>query len=210
MLMTIAAGLVAGIALAVFYGMSGTGSNTAPASCAATKETLASLKPLAKGELAALVISDEPRPLPDLAFLDGEGKPKKLSDFKGRTVALNIWATWCVPCREEMPAFDRLQVEMKERPFDVVAVSIDSGGPEKPRAFLREIGVTHLPLYTDAKSEVFRSLKSIGRALGLPTTLLIDDAGCEIGYLPGPADWGSKDAIDLIRAAAPLRSAAAK
>ncbi|GGE51180.1 thiol:disulfide interchange protein TlpA [Agaricicola taiwanensis] len=203
MLLAATAGLVAGTALAVFYGISGVAGNKDTAACTASRESLAKLQPLVKGEIAALVISDEPRPLPDLAFLDGEGQPKKLSDFRGRMVALNLWATWCAPCREEMPAFDKLQGEMQDRPFDVVAVSIDSGGPEKPMAFLKEIGVTHLPLYTDAKSEVFRSLKSIGRAMGLPTTLLIDEAGCEIGYLPGPADWASDDAKGLIEAALP-------
>jgi thiol-disulfide isomerase/thioredoxin len=203
MLLAMAAGLAAGVALAVFYGMPGGTSNTAAASCAATPERLAKLKPLAKGEMAGLVIADTPRPLPDLAFLDGEGQPKTLAEFGGRVVALNLWATWCVPCREEMPAFDQLQGALKDRPFDVVAISIDSGGPEKPKAFLEEIGVTHLPLYTDAKSPVFRSLKGIGRALGLPTTLLIDEAGCEIGYLPGPADWASDEARGLIEAALP-------
>lgn len=197
------AGLAAGVAVAAFYGIEGGTRNNEVAACATSPERLAALSALAKGEIAAMVVAETPRPLPDLAFLDGEGELKKLSDFRGRVVALNLWATWCVPCREEMPAFDRLQAELGGEGFDVVAISIDSGDAAKPRAFLAEIGVSHLPLYTDAKSEAFRALKSVGRAAGLPTTLLIDAAGCEIGYLPGPADWASEDAKSFVRAALP-------
>jgi thiol-disulfide isomerase/thioredoxin len=202
MLIAVAAGLAAGIAAAGFYGIGGGARNQAVAACAATPEKLALLKPLAKGEVAAMVLGETPRPLPDLSFTAADGAQKKLSDFKGRTVVFNIWATWCVPCREEMPALDRLQGSLGGERLEVVAVSIDSGGDDKPRSFYRDNGIANLELYTDPSSQTFRGLKAVGRAVGLPTTLLIDEAGCEIGYLPGPADWGSEDAKALVSAAA--------
>jgi thiol-disulfide isomerase/thioredoxin len=153
-----------------------------------------------KGEIAGLVLAEAPRPLPELIFRGADGSEKKLSDFKGRAVVFNLWATWCVPCREEMPALDRLQGELGADTASVVAVSIDTGDDAKPKAFYRDNSITNLALYTDPSSLTFRTLKGLGRALGLPTTLLIDEAGCEIGYLPGPADWASDDAKALVRA----------
>ncbi len=124
-----------------------------------------------------------------------------LADFKGRTVLLNLWATWCVPCRREMPTLDALEGELGGKEFQVVAVNIDTRNPDKPKKFLKDIGVKHLAFYADPSAKAFQDLKSIGRAFGMPTTLLVDPHGCEIGAIAGPAEWASKDAVALIKAA---------
>ena len=132
---------------------------------------------------------------------DAAGKKLSLADFRGRTVLLNLWATWCVPCRKEMPTLDALQGELGGPRFEVVAVNIDTRDPDKPKEFLKQIGVQKLAYYADPSAKAFQDLKSIGRAFGMPTTLLVDPHGCEIGTIAGPAEWASKDAIKLIEAA---------
>jgi thiol-disulfide isomerase/thioredoxin len=106
-----------------------------------------------------------------------------------------------VPCREEMPSLDRLQAKLGGDDFEVVAVDIDTTRLERRRAFLKEAGVSSLGFYADPKAEVFQVLKKAGKVVGLPTTLLIDGQGCELGVMPGPADWASEDAMRLISAA---------
>lgn len=159
------------------------------------------LAPLARGEVAAVKMAKNPLKVPDLAFHDVAGKPVTLADFKGRTVLLNLWATWCVPCRTEMPSLDALEQKLGGPDFQVVAVNIDTRDPEKPKAFLKEIGVKHLAYFADGNAKTFQELKAIGRAFGMPTTLLVDPAGCEIGSIAGPAEWASEDAVKLIKAA---------
>ena len=165
------------------------------------------LAPLAQGEVAALTMATTPMKLPDLAFTDADGNSKKLSDWRGRTVLLNLWATWCVPCRKEMPALDRLQAKLGGPDFEVVAVNIDTRDPDKPRNFLKDANLTRLGFFNDPKAKVFQDLKAIGRALGMPTSVLVDGQGCEIATIAGPADWASNDAVKLISAA--LKPAAA-
>ena len=87
---------------------------------------------------------------------------------------VNLWATWCVPCRKEMPALDALQAELGGDKFDVVAINIDTRDPEKPLAFLKDAGVTHLAYYADQSAKVFQELKLAGKAFGMPTTLIVD------------------------------------
>jgi thiol-disulfide isomerase/thioredoxin len=159
------------------------------------------LEPLAHGEVAALTMATTPFKLPDLAFDDAEGKPKKLSDWRGRTVLVNLWATWCVPCRREMPALDALQAKLGGPNFEVVAVNIDTRDPGKPKNFLKDANLTRLSYFTDQKAKVFQDLKSVGRALGMPTSVLVDGQGCEIATIAGPAEWASDDAVKLISAA---------
>ena len=113
----------------------------------------------------------------------------------------NLWATWCVPCRKEMPALDELQAKLGGADFEVVAVNIDTRDPEKPRAWLKEVGIERLAYYADPAAKVFQELKQAGKAWGMPTTILVDGAGCEIGTLAGPAEWASEDAIKLVSAA---------
>ncbi|WP_022719568.1 TlpA disulfide reductase family protein [Rhodopseudomonas sp. B29] len=159
------------------------------------------LKPLMKGEVAALTPAASPLKLPDLVFDDASGQPKKLSDFRGRTLLVNLWATWCVPCRKEMPALDNLQASLGSPNFEVVAINIDTRDPGKPKQFLEDGKLTHLAVFNDASAKVFQELKSIGRALGMPTSLLVDSNGCEIATINGPAEWDSADATALIKAA---------
>ncbi|WP_375412687.1 TlpA family protein disulfide reductase [uncultured Bradyrhizobium sp.] len=190
------------IGFAGVYGITGLKrAALADAPCASAVELSKKIAPLAKGEVAALAMATKPLQMPDLTFTDGNGQPKKLSDWKGRTVLLNLWATWCVPCRKEMPALDNLQGKLGGEKFAVVAVNIDTRNPEKPKAFLQDGNLTRLGYYTDSKAKVFQDLKSIGLALGMPTSVLIDGQGCEIGNIAGPAEWDSEDALKLINAA---------
>ena len=189
------------IGLAATYGLSGfrtTGGDPGCRSAVATAERIA---PLAHGEVAALTMASKPLKLPDLAFEDADGAPKKLSDWRGKTVLVNLWATWCVPCRREMPALDSLQEKLKGPNFEVVAINIDTRDPEKPRKFLEDAKLTRLGYFNDQKAKVFQDLKGIGRALGMPTSVLVDGQGCEIGTIAGPAEWNSDDAVKLIEAA---------
>jgi thiol-disulfide isomerase/thioredoxin len=152
---------------------------------------------LNKGAMAALLVKPKPLDLPAFTFAGGDGKPKSLADFSGKVVLLNIWATWCLPCREEMPALDRLETKLGGKDFAVVAVNIDKGGPDKAASFLKETAATHLALYTDPTGKLFSTLKTVG----MPTTLIIDRNGKEIARLVGPADWASPEAVAVIEAA---------
>lgn len=169
--------------------------------CAAAVTLSKKIAPLARGEVAALTMASAPLQLPDLNFEDGDGRLRKLSEWRGHTVLLNLWATWCVPCRKEMPALDRLQAKLGGKDFQVVAINIDTRDPDKPKNFLKDAKLTRLDFYADGKAKVFQDLKSIGRALGMPTSVLVDAQGCEIGTIAGPAEWDSEDAVKLITAA---------
>jgi len=198
----VAAVLVGGIAGFIgIHGLSGLKGAGGDPTCRAAVDTAKRIAPLAHGEVAALTMASQPLKLPDLAFEDGDGKPKKLSDWQGKTVLVNLWATWCVPCRKEMPALERLQTELQGPNFEVVAINIDTRDPEKPRNFLKEANLTRIGNYNDQKAKVFQDLKSIGRALGMPTSVLVDAQGCEIANIAGPAEWASDDAVKLIKAA---------
>ncbi len=190
------------IGFAGVYGIGGLKRSAAgdPA-CRGAVDLARRLAPLAQGEVAALTMATAPLRLPDLAFEDAEGRPKKLSDWRGRTVLVNLWATWCVPCRKEMPALESLQTRLGGPNFEVVAVNIDTRDPEKPKNFWKEVNLTRLGYFSDPKAKVFQDLKAIGRALGMPTSVLVDGEGCEIATIAGPAEWDSEDAIKLITAA---------
>src|SRR3954470_1151157 len=190
------------IGFAGIYGIGGLKRNASgDAACRPAVELARKLAPLAHGEVAALTMATAPLRLPDLVFEDADGKPKKLSDWRGRTVLVNLWATWCVPCRKEMPALDQLQTKLGGKDFEVVAVNIDTRDAEKPKNFLKDANLTRLGYYSDQKAKVFQDLKNIGRALGMPTSVLVDGQGCEIANIAGPAEWASDDAIKLIKAA---------
>ncbi len=138
---------------------------------------------------------DPPRPLPELRFVDGEGRPLTLADFRGKVILLNIWATWCIPCLREMPTLDRLQAKLGGPRFEVVVLSIDIGGIPVVEKFYRALKLDSLGIYVDKTLRVKRDLGIVG----IPTTLLIDRQGREIGRLAGPAEWDSKEAIKAIR-----------
>ena len=190
------------IGFAAVYGFGGLRRNAGgdPA-CRPAVDLAQKLAPLAHGEVAGLTMATAPLRLPDLAFEDADGKPRKLSDWRGRIVLVNLWATWCVPCRKEMPALEGLQAKLGGPNFEVVAVNIDTRDPEKPKNFLKEANLTRLGYFSDENVKVFQDLKAIGRALGMPTSVLVDPQGCEIATIAGPADWDSDDAIKLIKAA---------
>ncbi len=151
--------------------------------------------PLNTGEMSNFVFKSAPEPLDDVAFVDGEEKPMTLADFKGRVVLLNLWATWCAPCRKEMPGLDRLQAEMGSDQFEVVALSVDRAGVAASQKFLDQIKVTSLKTYVDATAKVSKPL----RVVGMPTTILIDREGREVGRLIGPAEWDTEEAKRLIK-----------
>lgn len=140
------------------------------------------------------VLYAQARELDAVAFKDGEGRSRNLADFAGRFVLLNIWATWCGPCREEMPTLNDLQARLGSKDFEVVALSIDRAGPEPVRAFFAELNLSSLRLYID---ETGVSARAAG-VIGLPTTLLIDRQGRELGRLVGPAEWNAPDVVTYI------------
>jgi thiol-disulfide isomerase/thioredoxin len=197
--LVLGAGLIAG--LAAVYGIVGFGRNAADPQCTAALKTVERLAPLARGEVAAVVVPPDPRELPALSFQDGAGARKALADWHGRTLLLNLWATWCVPCRKEMPALDALQARLGGPDFQVVAVNIDTRDPDKPKNWLQDVGVSHLTYYADPEAKIFQDLKAAGKAVGMPTTLLVDGSGCNVATLAGPAEWASDDAIKLVQAA---------
>lgn len=141
------------------------------------------------------VMHGTPKPLHAMAFEDGQNRPRSLADFKGRIVLLNIWATWCVPCRREMPALDRLQARLGGPDFEVVPVSIDRGGIEAVKRFYSEIDAQNLGMYIDSSGQLVRALG----AVGLPTTLLIDGAGRELARIIGPAEWDAPEIAELLK-----------
>ncbi|WP_246504787.1 thiol:disulfide interchange protein TlpA [Microvirga antarctica] len=173
----------------------------ASAECSAAFAASAALKPLATGQLAALAVGNAPKPPPVVQFTARDGEPKTLSDFKGKTILVNLWATWCVPCREEMPALDKLQAEFGGPNFEVVAINVDTRNADKPKAWLAQNGIHNLAYYADPTGKLLQVLQKSGHAVGLPTSLLVDSAGCEIALLKGPAEWSSPDAFAFMRAA---------
>ena len=191
----------AALGFAGIYGFGALRGSGGDPACRAAVDTAQKIAPLAHGEVAALTMAKAPLRVPDLAFEDADGKPKKLSDFRGKTVLVNLWATWCVPCRKEMPALEGLQTKLKGPNFEVVAINIDTRDPDKPRNFLKDANLTQLGYFTDEKAKIFQDLKSIGRALGMPTSVLVDGKGCEIATIAGPAEWDSDDAVRLITSA---------
>lgn len=149
------------------------------------------------GEMQKFTLSAERKPAAMAEFLDPKDQPVTLEAFRGRVVLINLWATWCVPCREEMPALDRLQASRGGKDFTVLAIAQDRAGRAKVEGFLGQIGATKLAPYLDT------SMKS-GRAwgvFGLPTSILLDRQGREIGRLVGIAHWDGPDALRLIDAA---------
>ncbi|KSV75976.1 hypothetical protein N185_16140 [Sinorhizobium sp. GW3] len=126
-----------------------------------------------------------------LSFLSETGEPLTLASFKGKTVLLNVWATWCPPCRKEMPSLDRLQLIKQSQNFEVVALSIDSGGIDQVRPFFQEIGVKNLTMYFDKPGASMSALKIVG----LPTTVLLGTDGRELARWIGPKEWDSAAAI---------------
>lgn len=193
-------GVIAG-GLAVYVNSTAPDNEETAGACTLTGERRAGLNRAAVGEVAAFAVVNDARTAPAMAFLDAQGGQRSMEEWLGRTVLFNLWATWCGPCREEMPALDALQTQMGDETFEVVAVSIDTRQSADPQGFLQEIGVEGLAFYQDRTAGLFNTLRSEGLAFGMPTTLLIDEDGCLLGFLAGPAHWDSADARALIEAA---------
>lgn len=134
---------------------------------------------------APLPLIDPPQPLLSPPIFDDRGRRLTLADFRGHFVLLNVWATWCPPCRTEMPRLDALQSAIGGPKFQVVALSIDDGGLKNVRRFYKEIGIRNLGSYVADQLRTFLALAVVG----LPTTLLVDPKGREAGRLLGPAEW---------------------
>lgn len=153
--------------------------------------------PLSVGQMAAFVFKKAPEEIPELPFQDKDGKARTLKEWQGKVLLVNLWATWCAPCRKEMPSLDRLQSELGSDKFEVVAISADKTGIEGAKKFLDQIKIAHLEAYADPTVRIHSGLK----AIGMPASLLIDAKGREIGRLVGPAEWDSHEAKRLIKAA---------
>ena len=185
------------IAAAVWLSNGGTGSAS---ECPVREDAAAAIDAVARGELAALMATPEGRAFSSLAFQDEEGNPVSLADFAGKKLLVNFWATWCIPCREEMPDLDAVAARYEGEDFALVTVSLDAGGdgPDKARAFFDEYGLDSLVLYADPSLGVFERLRNEAVTLGLPATLLLDETGCELAVLQGPAAWSSADGNRVI------------
>lgn len=142
-----------------------------------------------------VIMHETPKPIAAIRFDDGQGQARSLSDFRGKVVLLNVWATWCVPCRKEMPALDRLQATLGGPTFEIVALSIDRGEMDVVRKFFTEIGIRNLTIYLDTSGTASRELGVVG----LPTTLLVDRQRREIGRLIGPAEWDAPEMVDFVK-----------
>ena len=145
--------------------------------------------------------ANDTRNKPDIRFQDETGRTRSLADFFGRYVLVNIWATWCAPCRKEMPSLDALQRAMNDAPFDVVAISIDTEGVPAARKFYQDIGLRTLKIYTDTTSGVVSSLA----VTGIPTSILIDGSGREMWRIAGPVAWDKPEVVARLQRDASAR-----
>ncbi len=172
-------------------------SRYAPFTREAPLEPVSGIKPAAQSSAFPLALHRTPRAVPAIRFQDGTGRPMGLADFRGRVVLLNVWATWCPPCRKEMPSLDRLQLKLGGPDFEVVALSIDHEGVAAVQQFYKEVGIRALKIYIDPTTDAAGRLG----ILGIPGTLLIDRRGQELGRALGPAEWDSAEAIALVQQA---------
>lgn len=200
--------LVGGISLVaagVYVMMGGYGNDTIhTASTKASASVIARASEIgqsATGDVAAMIALEEPKLMPAHEFIDPNGDVQSIDMFNGKMTLVNLWATWCAPCREEMPALSELQTAKQGADFEVVTINIDRGDRNKPEGFLNEIGVDNLPLYQDSSMGIFNALKKEGLAFGLPVTMLVDENGYILASMNGPAHWSSPDALNYIDAA---------
>jgi thiol-disulfide isomerase/thioredoxin len=161
--------------------------------------SLAPVKPSAEAAAdsadLSLSFADPPAAVPALDFVDGDGRSMTLADFRGRVILLNVWATWCVPCRKEMPTLDRLQAKLGGADFQVIALSIDRQGMAVVKPFYRDVGLAALGIYIEQSGKATQLL----HAVGVPMTLLIDRQGREVARKMGPAEWDSPEMVAIIR-----------
>jgi thiol-disulfide isomerase/thioredoxin len=199
--LVLAALVIAAVAIAVSFWVGNAGSLKA-SDCVPQPAAAKAIDTAATGQLAALNGTGTGRGYADMSFTDKDGKPVKLSDFAGKFLLVNFWASWCIPCRAEMPALDKLAAAENGPDFMVLPINLDlgSGGLDKAKKFLSDGGWKNLPLYADSSFEAFKRLQTEAVATGLPSSLLLDRKGCEIGVLQGPAVWDSPDGANVIKA----------
>jgi thiol-disulfide isomerase/thioredoxin len=176
--------------------------------CAPMPAAAAAIDKAAAGQLAAVKPTATGRGYADLPFEDTAGKPLTLKDFAGKTLLVNFWASWCVPCRAEMPALAALAKKLDGPDFMVLPINLDIGkdGEDKAKAFLASANITGLPIYVDPTLKTLDRLKDNAVALGLPATLLLDRKACEVGVLQGPAQWDSPDGENVVKALEAIKS----
>jgi thiol-disulfide isomerase/thioredoxin len=153
-----------------------------------------------KLRIGEFIAESPPQPAPEVAFTDADGKKASLADFKGRPAVVNLWATWCKPCLQEMPALDRLQAQL-DGDLIVAAISEDRGGAERVRPFVAAMGLQKLKIYLDPQSDVGHAF----HVRGLPTSIVIDAAGRVVGRVEGGAEWDSDRMMAVLK---PLLDAA--
>lgn len=174
---------------ALLYLAVGLGANAALAS------DLSAVDALREGDMKKLVFADA-KPVSANAFQTEDGADMTLSDYQGKWVLVNFWATWCAPCREEMPMLSALQEEFGGDAFEVVTIATGRNPPPAMKTFFDEIEVTNLPLHRDPKQAVAREMA----VLGLPITVLMNPEGQEVARLRGDANWSSDSAKAIIKA----------
>jgi len=156
----------------------------------------ADLGSLLEGDMRKLTLHTAPEATSDVVFLLADGEELTLADYQGKTILVNFWATWCAPCRKEMPQLAALQTQLGGDTFEVVTIATGRNPVPAMKAFFAEIVVDNLPLNTDARQALARSMG----VLGLPVTVIIGPDGLEIGRLQGDADWASESAVALLTA----------
>ena len=156
----------------------------------------ADLSALREGDMRKLVLHSEPMAASEIGFIGADGSEMTLADYEGRYVLVNFWATWCAPCRKEMPQLAALQQELGGDDFEVVTIATGRNPRPAMERFFDEIGVDNLPLHTDPRQALARSMG----VMGLPVTVILNPQGQEIGRLQGDADWASDSAMAIIQA----------
>lgn len=194
---------IVAVALVEHFGSAFLSGHSTPEKAESTSAAVSPASPAKRP--AAMSLHDTPQAISDFRFEDGSGQPVTLADFAGKVVLLNIWATWCIPCRHEMPTLDRLQAELGGLDFEVVALSIDRAGMDVVRQFYGEIGIERLAIYIDSGGKAAGALG----AVGLPTTLLIDRQSREVGRLVGPAEWDAPEMVAFLRSRLAVQAGAA-
>lgn len=204
-LFTILALALLGTAISAWLYLS---NGAAPADkCPLQPAQAATIDSAARGELAGLTGTGAGRGYRSLAFKDAAGRPMRIADFSGKALLVNFWASWCIPCREEMPALDALAKKFNSDRFEVLPINLDigDGGLDKAKKFLADGKFANLPLYADNTFAAFDRLKTQAVSVGLPTTLALDAKGCELAVLQGPAHWNTPDGEAVVKALVGLR-----
>lgn len=168
--------------------------------CMVNQENIEKINDVAVDAMAAFQTLKTPTIVPEITFVNQNNEKQSIKDLRGKTILLNLWATWCAPCREEMPDLDQLQKNKGNEKFQVLAISLDRGEANKIEKFYEEINIRYLDIAHDPTLETLNALRKLGLAFGLPATILINENGCAVGALNGPAKWNSDQAHKLINA----------